>query len=63
MSDSKKTPPPGDVSAFAILQELMATHPNQQLVETLHGLLVRSQALNPLYARGSWEYLGRVKRG
>lgn len=54
MSDSPKQFAPDDLRFFALIQELMHTHPNRAMVDEAHKLALASPRIRPLYTAGAW---------
>lgn len=43
-----------DLLFFALLQELLHTHPDRQMVDKVHKLALNSPRIRPVYTAGAW---------
>jgi hypothetical protein len=54
---------PEDIEFFVLVQELMHTHPDKDLVNRAHQLARRSPLARDAYFDGAWLFIDRVKNG
>lgn len=53
---------PEDLEFFVLLQELMHTHLDKDLVNRMHRIGRASPALSRVYFEGAWLFIDRVKK-
>lgn len=59
MPHQQKQAQPAPIEFFVVLQALMSSHPDKELVNRLHRLALNEPSVREAYMRGAWESFGR----